>query len=448
MPLAARMRPQTLDEIVGQQHLLGPGHALRKIIEGDRLVSMIFWGPPGSGKTTLAEVIARTTHAQFVHLSAVTAGVAELRRVVEEAARRKRFDGTCTILFLDEIHRFNKSQQDSALPHVERGTITLIGATTENPSFEVNAALLSRCRVFTLYALTDEQVRTLLDRALSDAGRGLGGQGFAVEPATLDAIARFANGDARIALIVLEVAANAAQPDAAGTRAITPAIVADALQQRTLTYDKAGDEHYNLISALHKSVRGSDPDGAIYWVGRMLEAGEDPLYIARRLIRMASEDIGLADPQGLVMAVAAQQAVHFVGMPEGALALAQAAVYLACAPKSNALERAYQAVQADVREGRNDPVPLHLRNAPTALMRASGFSEGYVYAHDVYAQLGADPADPSRPSPDPVQPEGYLPPDLGDRHYYDPGEHAQGAEASIARWLARRRNAPASDHHE
>jgi putative ATPase len=440
LPLAARMRPRTLDEIVGQQHLIAPGHALRRAIEADRIPSMIFWGPPGSGKTTLAEVIAHTTQARFVRLSAVSAGVAEVRRVVDDAAKLLRATKQRTILFLDEIHRFNKSQQDSALPHVERGTIILIGATTENPSFEVNAALLSRCRVFTLHALSDDDIRAILERTMVDAVRGLGGRDLVLAPDALEFIASFANGDARAALTALEAAAFAVPP---GATTITLPGVEDALQHRALLYDKAGEEHYNLISALHKSVRGSDPDGAIYWLGRMLEAGEDPLYIARRLIRMASEDIGLADPQALGVVVAAQQAVHFLGMPEGALALAQAAVHLACAPKSNALERAYMAVQADVRAARNDPVPLHLRNAPTKLMRDAKYGGGYVYAHDVYA--GVDPDDPARPPAASVQPEGYLPSALGARHYYDPGPHAEGAEHSIAAWLQRRRAAESSD---
>lgn len=434
MPLAARMRPHTLDEVLGQDHLIAPGRALRRAIEADHLPSMIFWGPPGSGKTTLAEVIAHTTRARFVHMSAVSAGVAELRRVVDDAAKLQRATKQRTILFLDEIHRFNKSQQDSALPHVERGTITLIGATTENPSFEVNAALLSRCRVFILHALTDDDIRVILARALADSVRGLGGRGFDLAPDALDFVAIFANGDARMALTALETAAGSLPPDAA---TITLPLVEDALQHRALLYDKAGEEHYNLISALHKSIRGSDPDGALYWLGRMLEAGEDPLYIARRLMRMASEDIGLADPLALGVTVAAQQTVHFVGVPEGALALAQAAVYLACAPKSNALERAFQAVQADVRNSRNDPVPLHLRNAPTKLMRDQKYGGGYIYAHDVYA--GQDAEDPARPPAARVQPEGYLPTALGDRHYYEPGDHAEGAEASIAQWLKRRR---------
>jgi putative ATPase len=443
-PLAARMRPRTLDEIIGQEHLLAPGHALRRLIEQDHITSMIFWGPPGSGKTTLAEVIAHTTHSHFVSMSAVTAGVADLRRVVDEAQRIRRASKQRTILFLDEIHRFNKSQQDSALPHVERGTIILIGATTENPSFEVNAALLSRCRVFTLHALTDDNIRAILERALTDKEQGLGQSHLTVDDDALAYLATYANGDARMALTALEVAANSTPPT---DHHITLAIVEDALQQRSLLYDKAGEEHYNLISALHKSVRGSDPDGAVYWLVRMLEAGEDPLYIARRIIRMASEDIGLADPQALGITVSAQQAVHFLGMPEGGIALAEAVIYLACAPKSNALERAYMAVQADVRAGRNEGVPIHLRNAPTRLMKTSGYGHGYVYSHDIYATIGSDPADPSRPPPAPVQPEGYLPDMLQDRHYYEPGEKAQGAEASIARWLTRRRGAEQTTRH-
>ena len=437
MPLAARMRPRSLDEIIGQEHLLSPNHALRRSIEEDRIPSMIFWGPPGSGKTTLAEVIAHTSRARFVSMSAVTAGVADLRRVVDDAAKLKRANGQRTILFLDEIHRFNKSQQDSALPHVERGTITLIGATTENPSFEVNSALLSRCRVFTLHALTDDNIKTIVNRALTDSERGLGQRNLTIADETMNFLATFVNGDARMALTALEFAANVT-PDSPEANIITLQTIEDTLQHRSLLYDQTGEEHYNLISALHKSVRGSDPDGALYWLGRMLESGEDPLYIIRRVIRMVSEDIGLADPQGLVQAVAAQQAVHFLGMPEGSLALAQAVIYLACAPKSNALERGYMAVRDDVHSTRNDPVPLHLRNAPTGLMRASGYGSGYVYAHDAYQ--GSDPADPSRPPPFPVQPEGYLPTSLGNRQYYTPGEHAQGSERAIADWLERRRH--------
>ena len=440
-PLAARMRPETLDEILGQRHLLDEGRALRRSIERDRAPSMIFWGPPGSGKTTLASVIARTTQARFVALSAVSAGVADLRRVVDDAAKLLRATGRRTILFIDEIHRFSKSQQDAILPHVERGTVTLIGATTENPSFEVNAALLSRTRVFTLHALSDDDIRALLVRALHDTERGLGAQPLTIDDDALTALSAYANGDARTALNALELAASVApemldSPDAAGgARRIDLAAIEDALQHRALLYDKAGEEHYNLISALHKSLRGSDPDAALYWLGRMLEAGEDPLYVVRRLIRFASEDVGMADPQALLICVAAQQAVHFIGMPEGALALAQAVVHLATAPKSNALYLAYGAVQDDVRATRNDPVPLHLRNAPTNLMKQLDYGKGYEYAHDVYAGQ-PDPEDPSRPPPERLQ--DYLPEQMRDRQYYQPT--AQGGEASIQSWLRRRRN--------
>lgn len=433
-PLAARMRPQTLDEILGQRHLLDEGRALRRSIERDQAPSMIFWGPPGSGKTTLASVIAQTTQARFVALSAVTAGVADLRRVVDDAAKLLRATGRRTILFIDEIHRFSKSQQDAILPHVERGTVTLIGATTENPSFEVNAALLSRSRVFTLHALSDDDIRVLLDRALHDSERGLGSQPISIDDEALNALATYANGDARTALNALELAASVAPETDAGIRHIELATIEDALQHRALLYDKAGEEHYNLISALHKSLRGSDPDAALYWLGRMLEAGEDPLYVVRRLIRFASEDVGMADPQALVVCMAAQQAVHFIGMPEGGLALAQAVVHLATAPKSNALYTAYGAVQDDVRATRNDPVPLHLRNAPTNLMKQLDYGKGYEYAHDNYAGQ-PDPEDPMRPPPERLQ--GYLPDQMRDREYYHPT--AQGAEASIAAWLKRRR---------
>ena len=437
-PLAARMRPQTLDEILGQGHLLDEGRALRRSIERDRAPSMIFWGPPGSGKTTLASVIAHTTQARFVALSAVTAGVADLRRVVDDAAKLLRATGRRTILFIDEIHRFSKSQQDAILPHVERGTVTLIGATTENPSFEVNAALLSRSRVFTLHALSDEDIRALLVRALGDAERGLGALPLTIDDVALAALATYANGDARTALNALELAASVAPeiPDSAeGARRIDLATIEDALQHRALLYDKAGEEHYNLISALHKSLRGSDPDAALYWLGRMLEAGEDPLYVVRRLIRFASEDVGMADPQALLVCVAAQQAAHFIGMPECALALAQAVVHLATAPKSNALYTAYGAAQADVRATRNDPVPLHLRNAPTTLMKQLDYGKGYEYAHDAYAGQ-PDPEDPSRPPPERLQ--DYLPEQMRDRRYYQPT--AQGSEASIQAWLRRRRD--------
>jgi putative ATPase len=427
------MRPRTLDEVTGQDHLIGPGKALRRAIESDHVPSMILWGPPGSGKTTLASVIARTTRARFMALSAVTAGVADLRRVVDDAAKLLRATGQRTILFIDEIHRFSRSQQDAILPHVERGTVVLIGATTENPSFEVNAALLSRSRVFTLRALSDDDVLLLLRRAIQDPERGLN-PSVTVADDALAYLANFANGDARAALNALELAASIAPVNADGTCEINLAQVEEAVQQRALLYDKSGEEHYNLISALHKSLRGSDPDAALYWLARMLEAGEDPLYVVRRLIRFASEDVGMADPRALLVCVAAQQAVHFIGMPEGALALAQAVVHLATAPKSNALYTAYGAAQRDVYETRNEPVPLHLRNAPTSLMRQLDYGKGYQYAHDVYAGQ-PDPADPSRPPPE--RPQAYLPDSLRDREYYQPG--AQGGEASIQAWLRRRR---------
>lgn len=399
-PLAARMRPRTLDEIAGQDHILGPGRALRTAIERDRMPSIILWGPPGSGKTTLATVLASTTHSSFVSLSAVSAGVADLRRAVEDARRLCGATGRRTVLFIDEIHRFNKAQQDAILPHVEKGTVTLVGATTENPSFEVNAALLSRCRVFVLRALGEDQVLDLLRRALEDEERGLAKVRLHAEEDALQKLAVYANGDARVALTGLELAA-----DAAVDGRITTELLADALQHRALLYDKGGEQHYDIISALHKSIRDSDPDGALYWLGRMLEAGEDPLYIARRLVRMATEDIGMADPQALVLSMASQQAVHFLGMPEGNLALAQTAVYLSQAPKSNALYKAYGKVREDVANTRNDPVPLHLRNAVTGLMKGLGYGAGYKYAHDYD---GAK-----------VEQE-HLPESLRGRRYYEP----------------------------
>ncbi len=436
MPLAARMRPRTLDELIGQEHIIGPGTVLRRAIESDRVPSMILWGPPGTGKTTLAEVVAGMTHAHFLRVSAVTAGVAELRKAVETAGARRKAYNQRTILFIDEIHRFNKAQQDAVLPHVERGVITLIGATTENPSFEVNAALLSRCRVFTLRALDDAQIEAIVQRALTDAERGLGQMRASIEPDALRFLATAANGDARIALTALELAADAAEPDAEGRRVIALAQVEGALQHRALLYDKAGEEHYNLISALHKALRGSDPDAGLYWLGRMLEAGEDPLYIVRRLIRFASEDVGMADPQALVVAVAAQQAVHFIGMPEGALALAQLVVHLATAPKSNALYTAYGRVQEDVQRTRNDPVPLWIRNAPTQLMKDLGYGDNYVYSHDAYQHLASD--DPRRPPAEALQ--AYLPENLAGRRYYEPSPF--GEEGSIQRWMEKRRGQP------
>ncbi|HLH63987.1 MAG TPA: replication-associated recombination protein A [Ktedonobacteraceae bacterium] len=449
-PLASRMRPRTLDEIIGQEHLLAPGRALRRSIEEDRLPSIILWGPPGSGKTTLAEVIARQTRAHFVSLSAVSAGVADLRKVVEDARKLRQFSKQRTILFIDEIHRFNKAQQDAVLPHVERGAVTLIGATTENPSFEVNAALLSRCRVFTLKALTEEQILTILKRALHDNERGLGQLHITIDENALQQIAIFANGDARTALNVLELAATGGGNGRGGSGSgggegtlvvaragssthITLATVEDIMQHRALLYDKAGDQHYDTISALHKSLRGSDPDAALYWLARMLEAGEDPLYIVRRLIRFASEDVGMADPQALLVCVAAQQAVHFVGLPEANLALAQAVVHLATAPKSNALYEAYSYVQEDVQKTRNDPVPLQIRNAPTQLMKDLDYGKDYKYAHDYYKEMQIE--DPERPPA--VQLQEYLPESLKGRRYYEPGH--QGKEASIKEWLEKRR---------
>lgn len=434
-PLAARMRPRTLDEIVGQEHLLGPERLLRRTIEKDNITSMILWGPPGSGKTTLAEVIARQTHARFVTLSAVSAGVADLRRVVDEAQKLRQFTQQRTILFIDEIHRFNKAQQDAVLPHVERGVVTLIGATTENPSFEVNSALLSRSRVFTLKSLTEEQIITLLERALADKERGLGQTGITIDEEALQQVAIFANGDARTALNVLELAAHSMEGAAKADRSahITVPLIEEVMQHRALLYDKGGDQHYDTISALHKALRGSDPDASLYWLGRMIEAGEDPLYIVRRLIRFASEDVGMADPQALLICVAAQQAVHFVGLPEASLALAQAVVHLATAPKSNALYAAYSRVQEDVQKTRNDPVPLQIRNAPTQLMKDLDYGKDYKYAHEYYKDMQIE--DSERPPS--VQLQEYLPESLKGRHYYEPGQ--QGKEASIKKWLEKRR---------
>jgi len=378
-PLADRMRPRTLDEFVGQEHLVAPGKPLRTQIERDDLGSLIFWGPPGTGKTTLAQIIARATKAEFIEFSAVLAGIKEIKQVMAEAERARQY-GTRTIVFVDEIHRFNKAQQDAFLPHVEKGNIRLIGATTENPSFEIISALLSRSRVNTLKPLTEEQIVVLLKRALNDKERGLGTMNLKTSDEVLAKIASYSSGDARTAYNALEVAASLA----GGAKSeITDAIVTDALQKRVLLYDKAGEEHYNLISALHKSVRNSDPDAALYWLARMLEAGEDPLYIARRVVRMAVEDIGLADPGALSLCMAARDAVDFIGMPEGNLALAQAVVYLALAPKSNALYTAYSDVQQDVEQTAAEPVPLHLRNAPTGLMKGMGYGQGYKYAHDL-----------------------------------------------------------------
>ena len=405
------MRPRTLDEFVGQEHILGPGKPLRVQIERDDTGSLLFWGPPGVGKTTLAKIIAGMTHAEFIEFSAVLAGIKEIKQVMADAERARQY-GTRTIVFVDEVHRFNKAQQDAFLPYVEKGSIRLIGATTENPSFEVISALLSRCRVYILKALSEEQIVSLLQRALADKERGLGELGLTADEDALRKIAAYSSGDARSAYNALEVAATLAQEHA--DKRITDALATDALQKRVLLYDKAGEEHYNLISALHKSVRNSDPDAALYWLARMLEAGEDGLYIARRVVRMASEDIGLADPNALAVTLAAREAYDFLGMPEGNLALAQAVVYLCAAPKSNALYTAYGAVQQDVEQTAQDPVPLHLRNAPTSFMKSVGYGAGYQYAHDLESKVANMQC---------------LPDNLKDRTYYHPTE--EGIEKRI-----------------
>jgi len=402
VPLAERMRPRTIAEFSGQLHLLGEGKPLRLAIERDDATSMIFWGPPGVGKTTLAKIIAQMTQASFIEFSAVLSGIKEIKQVMVEAEKAADF-GSRTILFVDEIHRFNKAQQDAFLPYVERGTIRLIGATTENPSFEINAALISRCRVYTLVALSEEDVIALLRRALSDTERGLGDSGIEADDDVLASIANHSSGDARTALNALEVAARLAE--GRGERTITKALAAEAMQRRMLLYDKKGEQHYDIVSALHKSVRNSDPDAALYWLGRMLEAGEDPMYCARRVVRMAVEDIGLAAPEALNLCLSARDAMHFLGRPEGDLALAQAVVYLALAPKSNAVYTAYGAVLTDIQATIAEPVPLHLRNAPTRLMKDLNYGKDYQYAHDVEGRV-ADMV--------------CLPPSLAGRQYYIP----------------------------
>ncbi len=421
-PLAARVRPRSLDEFVGQEHILGPGKLLRRAIETDRITSLILWGPPGTGKTTLAQIIARATHAYFVGLSAVSAGVADLRKAIEEATRRRRQQNQRTILLIDEIHRFNKGQQDSVLHAVEQGVVTLVGATTENPSFEVNSALLSRCRVFTLRALKAEEIEELLRRAMADRERGLGNLQVELAPEPLKALISLSDGDARKALNGLELAVAATQPDGQDHRPVTLAAVEDAMQRRALLYDKAGEQHYDIVSAFIKSMRGSDPDAALYYMARMLEAGEDPLFVVRRMVILAAEDVGLADPQALQVAVAAQQAVHFVGMPEAWLIMSEAAIYLATAPKSHSAKNAIGNARAAVLEKGNLPVPLHLRNAPTGLMKSLGYGKGYDYPHDFA------PDDPRRFR------QRYLPDGL-EGGYYEPSSH--GFESEIQERIRR-----------
>jgi putative ATPase len=420
-PLADRMRPRTLDELVGQEDLLAPGKPLRLQIERDDIGSMLFWGPPGCGKTTLARIIATHTRSEFIPFSAVTSGIKEIKQVMTEAGRALDY-GRRTVVFVDEVHRFNKAQQDAFLPHVESGSITLIGATTENPSFEVISPLLSRMKVYILHALTTEQIAGLLQRAISDSERGLGKEKIVASAEILERIAIVANGDARAAYNTLEALVRGAAPDAEGRLVLTTALLEDVLQKKLLPYDKAGEEHYNLISALHKSIRNSDPDASLYWLARMIESGEDPLYLARRMVRMASEDIGLADPNALRMTLAAKEAFEFIGPPEGYLALGQAAVYLALAPKSNALYTAYGAVQQDLECTVAEPVPLHLRNAVTGLMRHVGYGEGYQYAHEFEEK---------------VTDMQCLPDSLAGRTYYHPTH--EGFEARVQERLAQLR---------
>jgi len=412
-PLAARMRPVDLSEFVGQQHVIGEGRVLRKAIDAGQVPSMILWGPPGTGKTTLAAIAAKKAKSQFVHVSAVSSGVAELRKVIGDAQKLRKMSGQGTVLFIDEIHRFNKAQQDVVLPYVENGDITLLGATTENPSFEVISALLSRSRVYVLRPLTEDDIRTIVRRALVDE-RGLAGKARLSQEAE-DALVAVSNGDARVALNALELAHDAT----AGSREITLADVREALQRRSLLYDRAGDQHYDTISAFIKSVRGSDPDASLYWLMRMIDAGEDPMFIARRIVILAGEDVGLADPQALVIASAAQQATHLIGLPEAYFPLAEATVYLALAPKSDSLKRGLGSIQKDLDETRADPVPLHLRNAPTPLMKGLGYGKDYKYAHDYEGHVAPD--------------ETYLPEALQDRRYYVPTD--LGAEAELKRRL-------------
>lgn len=415
-PLAARLRPQTLEEFAGQKHLLGEGKVLRRLIEGDQIASMVFWGPPGVGKTTLARIIAHRTKAAFIDFSAVTSGIKEIKAVMQQADDNRRY-GEKTIVFVDEIHRFNKAQQDAFLPFVEKGSIVLIGATTENPSFEVNAALLSRCKVFVLHALTTEELTGLLARALEDP-RGFGGQEIAMPANMLEKIAAFANGDARVALSTLEMVVLNGEMDADGRTTVTDDALEQCISKKSLLYDKGGEEHYNLISALHKSMRNSDAQAAVYWLARMLEAGEDPIYIARRVTRFASEDVGLSDPRALEQAVAAFHACRLIGMPECSVHLTQAVVYMALAPKSNALYAAYGSAKRDAEKELAEPVPLHLRNAVTGLMKELDYGKGYRYAHD-YEEKLTDMT--------------CLPESMAGKEYYLPTE--QGEERDFGRRL-------------
>ena len=413
-PLATRMRPTNLHTFVGQEHIIGQGRVLRKAIESDRISSTILWGPAGCGKTTLACIIANTTGSHFSPISAVSAGVNDLRQLIEEAKERRTIQQQRTILFIDEIHRFNKAQQDVILPFVEDGTITLIGATTENPSFEVTSPLLSRCRVLPMKPLSEDEIQSIILRALRDKLHGIGDLNVEIAPDAMSHLITMSNNDARVALNTLEIAALSTPPDANGKRPIPLPTIEDSLQHRAVTYDRDGEQHHDAISALHKSMRGSDPDASLYWLARMLEAGEDPLYIARRLVRFASEDIGMADPQALVIAMAAQQAAHFIGMPEGNLALAEATVYLATTPKSNSLYQAYSQVQEEIKRGTVESVPLHLRNPVTPLMKEMGYGEGYKYAHDY---------------PEHFTPQQNLPDSLQGKRYYTPSD--QGYEKQV-----------------
>jgi putative ATPase len=431
-PLATRMRPNSLNTFVGQEHILGKGRVLRRAIESDRVPSIILWGPPGCGKTTLAYIIANTTGAHFSRVSAVSATVADLRRIVEQAKERRKVQLQKTLLFIDEIHRFNKTQQDAVLPYVEDGTVTLIGATTENPSFEVTSPLLSRARVLPLKPLTEEELQVLILRALRDRFQGIGDLNVELAPDAMNHLITMSNHDARVALNTLETAALSTPTDNEGKRLISLTTIEDVIQRRAVLYDKVGEQHYDLISALHKSMRGSDPDASLYWLAMMLEAGEDPLYIARRLVRFASEDVGMADPQALVVAMAAQQAVHFIGMPEGNLAMAEATVYLATAPKSNSLYEAYSRIQEEIKRGTSETVPLHLRNPVTPLMKDMGYGKDYKYAHDY---------------PEHFVEQQHLPDSLKDKQFYTPGKlgYEQQVVTRLKTWWQKKRKAKAID---